>query len=75
MSIEIMKLTFLSYRLGIIGLIEYQERLEVYRCLIDSSSSVADPRNAPGEDYAFPEESRVHYEDEWDRNNRMKDSQ
>lgn len=75
MSTAIMKLTVLSYRLGIIGLIEYQERLEIYRWLKDNSNSVADPRNATGEDNAFPEESRMHHEDEWDRSNRMKDSQ
>lgn len=75
MTAAIMRLTFLSYRLGIIGLIEYQERLEVYRWLKDSSNSVTDPRNVPGEDYVLPEESRIHQEDEWDRSNRMKDSQ
>lgn len=48
MSPAVMTLSDLSYQLGIIGLIEYQERLEIYRWLKDNSNSVADPRNAPG---------------------------
>ncbi|WP_145543726.1 hypothetical protein [Yersinia frederiksenii] len=71
----IMVLSDLSYQLGIIGLIEYQERFEIYRWLKDNNNSVADPRNAYGEDDASPEEGKMHNKDERDRSNRMKDSQ
>ena len=71
----IMTLSDLSYQLGIIGLIEYQERLEIYRWLKDNSNSIVDPRLVPGEDCASSEEERMDHLDEWDISNRMKDSQ
>ena len=61
MSPAVMLLSDLSYKLGIIGLIEYQERLEIYRWLKDNSNNVADPRNAPGEDYASSEKERMDH--------------
>lgn len=75
MFLAIMTLSELSYQLGIIGLIEYQERIEIYRWLKDNSNSVADPRNASGEYYASSEEEREDHRDEWDGSSRMKDSQ
>ncbi|HHS9528945.1 TPA: hypothetical protein ACTW06_004970 [Raoultella ornithinolytica] len=71
----IMTLSELSYRLGIIGVIEYQERFEIYRWLEDKSNSISDPRNALGEYYAPSEEERMDDENESDKNNRMEDSQ
>lgn len=70
-----MTLSELSYRFGIIGLIEFQERFEVYRWLEDNSNSLSDPRNAPGEYYAPFEEERMKDEYDSDRNNRIDDSQ
>lgn len=75
MSPAVMTLSDLSYQLGIIGLIEYQERLEIYRWLKDNSNSVADPRNAPGEEYASSEEGRMDHGDERNVSNRMEDPQ
>lgn len=75
MSPAVMTLSDLSYQLGIIGLIEYQERLEIYRWLKDNSNSVADPRHAPGEDYASSEKERMDHGDDWDGSNRMEGPQ
>jgi glutathione S-transferase len=51
-------LASISYELGLIGIDEYEERLEIAQWLFSEDTNVADPRAATGEDRHFEAESQ-----------------
>jgi hypothetical protein len=58
MGSSILLLSDLSYELGIIGLAELQERMEVARWLSPRGASKSDPRGSGGEERGLPAERR-----------------